>query len=171
MTANESVIFWTAGVPAPQGSKRHVGGGRLIEASKKVAPWRKAVAAAATVVMIDKFSLLWVPWSGDVSVSLDFVLPRPKSLARSRPTPPAIKRPDLDKLERAVLDALTGVVFADDSQVTVLQGSKRIAEPDEPTGAIIKVVSFGPGSAFGVPASNAGLISINQRVSARGNRV
>ena len=33
--------------PAPQGSKRHVGGGRLIEASKRVKPWRQAVAATS----------------------------------------------------------------------------------------------------------------------------
>ncbi len=38
------------GSPAAQGSKRHVGGGRLIEQSKAVAPWRKAVRAAAVPV-------------------------------------------------------------------------------------------------------------------------
>src|ERR1700676_3259288 len=31
------------GIPAPQGSKRHVGGGRMIEMSKAVGPWREAV--------------------------------------------------------------------------------------------------------------------------------
>jgi hypothetical protein len=37
------------GLPAPQGSKRHVGGGRMIEASKKVGPWREAVVRASTL--------------------------------------------------------------------------------------------------------------------------
>ena len=31
------------GVPAPQGSKRHVGHGILVESSKKLRPWRDAV--------------------------------------------------------------------------------------------------------------------------------
>ena len=34
------------GTPAPQGSKRHVGGGRMVESSKLVGPWREAVKAA-----------------------------------------------------------------------------------------------------------------------------
>ena len=33
--------------PAPQGSKRHVGGGRMIESSAKVKPWREAVRSEA----------------------------------------------------------------------------------------------------------------------------
>lgn len=35
-----------------------------------------------------------------------------------------MKRPDLDKLQRAVLDALTGVVYVDDSQVVMIEASK-----------------------------------------------
>jgi hypothetical protein len=39
--------FYAIGDPAPQGSKRHVGGGRLVESSKRVAPWRDTVLSAA----------------------------------------------------------------------------------------------------------------------------
>ena len=35
------------GTPAPQGSKRHVGRGVMVESSKKVKPWREAVKQAA----------------------------------------------------------------------------------------------------------------------------
>ena len=35
------------GLPAPQGSHKHVGGGRMVESSKKVKPWRQDVKAAA----------------------------------------------------------------------------------------------------------------------------
>jgi Holliday junction resolvase RusA-like endonuclease len=35
------------------------------------------------------------------------------------------KRPDLDKLVRAVLDALTGVCYLDDSQVTRIEAEKN----------------------------------------------
>ena len=36
------------GIPAPQGSKRHVGHGIMIENSKRVKPWRQDVKEAKT---------------------------------------------------------------------------------------------------------------------------
>lgn len=122
---------FVAGKPAPQGSKRHVGRGILIESSKTVGPWRERVAMAAH---LNARGLL----CGPVSVRLDFILPRPKSAPR-RSTPPATKRPDLDKLTRAVLDALTNVWLTDDSQVVHIEASKRIAEIDETPGVHITV--------------------------------
>ena len=41
------VEFTVLGVPAPQGSKRHVGRGVLVESSNALGPWRDAVAWAA----------------------------------------------------------------------------------------------------------------------------
>ena len=38
--------FFVLGEPAPQGSKRHVGHGILLEQSKKVKPWREAIKYA-----------------------------------------------------------------------------------------------------------------------------
>lgn len=73
-------------------------------------------------------------------VNIEFVLPRPMSTPK-RSTPPAIKKPDLDKLARAILDALTHTVIADDSQVVNLRASKRLAELDETPGANIRVIA------------------------------
>lgn len=42
-----AVQFDVLGVPAAQGSKRHVGNGRMVESSKALHPWRDSVAAAA----------------------------------------------------------------------------------------------------------------------------
>jgi len=120
------------GKPAPQGSKRHVGNGRLIESSREVGPWRERVALAAHG---HTRGLLTPP----VSVRLEFVLPRPKS-APKRSTPSATKRPDVDKLARAILDALTGVWITDDSHVTDLYAHKRLAEPDETPGVFIQAI-------------------------------
>ncbi|UCZ89050.1 RusA family crossover junction endodeoxyribonuclease [Gordonia sp. WA4-43] len=120
---------FVAGAPAPQGSKRHVGRGVLIESSKAVGPWRERIAVAAHS---HARGLL----SGPVALTLDFVMPRPKS-APKRSTPPAVKRPDIDKLARAVLDALTDVWLADDSQVVSLHATKRIAEIGEAAGVRI----------------------------------
>ncbi|OBA58655.1 hypothetical protein A5777_05945 [Gordonia sp. 852002-10350_SCH5691597] len=124
------------GVPAPQGSKSFKGrrGGKaiLIESSKAVGPWRERVALAA-------HSNAPGLSDGPVGIDLTFILPRPKSTPKRKPTPPATKRPDIDKLARAILDALTGVWFTDDSTVIDLRATKRIAEPDETTGVLITI--------------------------------
>lgn len=125
--------FFVPGKPAPQGSKRHVGRGILIESSKEVGPWRERVALQAHNVMAGRSVS-----DGAVSVVLNFVLPRPKSTPKSR-TPAASKRPDVDKLARAILDALTGVCFSDDSQVVSLCAYKRIAEIGETAGVYIRI--------------------------------
>jgi crossover junction endodeoxyribonuclease RusA len=63
-----------------------------------------------------------------------FALPRPKTAKRGASgTELAATRPDLDKLARAVLDALTGIWFADDSLIVELVCSKTVcAEGDRP---------------------------------------
>jgi Holliday junction resolvase RusA-like endonuclease len=50
---------------------------------------------------------------------------------------------DLDKLQRCVWDALTGIVYVDDSQVTVSGASKRMATPGEMGGATIHIRLLG----------------------------
>lgn len=125
----DAITLFVPGRPAPQGSKRHVGNGIMIESSKAVKPWRIEVMWAAREACP-------APINGAAAVRLDFVMPRPKS-APKRSTPPAIKRPDLDKIARAVLDAITGVIVADDSQVVDLHATKRIAEIGETPGVHI----------------------------------
>lgn len=51
------VEFFASGTPAPQGSKRHVGRGIMIESSRKVRPWRAAVVAAAVASLMVGSSL------------------------------------------------------------------------------------------------------------------
>lgn len=126
-------FVFVAGRPAPQGShayKGHRNGKPIItESSRHLGPWRDLIAWKAR----SRGGLLPV---GPVGVRLDFVMPRPKQTPKR--TPPAIKRTgDIDKLSRAALDAITGVWLEDDSLVTVLHASKRIAEPGEPSGVAI----------------------------------
>ena len=121
--------FFVPGDPAPQGSKRYLGPGKMVESSKRTAPWRADIQRAAEAAMKPRHEALWkVP----VYVQLDFYLARPKShfgtgrnaqkIKESAPNWPG--RPDIDKLARAVLDALTGLVIADDSTVVELLASK-----------------------------------------------
>lgn len=130
-----------SGRPAPQGSKNYLpnGGGR--ESSRYLPSWRADVREAFTVDTGN------VPGSaprrvfhGPTYVTLGFVLQRPKSLSRGRPTPAHLGKPDADKLARGVLDALTSAgVLQDDSQVVFLTASKRYAEPDEQPGCDVTV--------------------------------
>lgn len=65
---------------------------------------------------------------GPVEIALTFYLLRPKSVSeRKRPLP--VTKPDLDKLTRAVLDALKGKFYADDSQVCGLNVRKYYGDP------------------------------------------
>ena len=129
------------GTPAPQGSKRHVGGGRMIESSKHVAPWRQAVIHCC--VLADVYGILL---RNPVRVDITFRLQRPKGhygvsgLPKpSAPFAPAVK-PDLDKLVRSTLDGLTdAAVWRDDSQVIELAARKTYATHADRVGALIEI--------------------------------
>lgn len=137
MTAPLTVFI--PGKPAPQGSKRHVGGGVMIESSKAVKPWRQDVRQA----LLDEAGQPLTRFEGPVLVRADFVMPRPASTPK-RVTPPAVKRPDLDKLVRAVLDAVGSAgVWADDSHVVRVEASKRLAEIGETGGLHLTVEALG----------------------------
>lgn len=144
------ITFTVRGLPAPQGSKRafrnkHSGRIQQVESSKRVAPWRSDVRDAA-MAALDNEVLGGRPnpgyaLTGPVAVELAFRWPRPKGhygtgrnagvLKPAAPVWPATL-PDLDKLARAVLDALTGIVWVDDAQVVDLGLRKRYADGEGP---------------------------------------
>jgi Holliday junction resolvase RusA-like endonuclease len=129
------VGFWVAGVPVPQGSKkigRNPATGRpiLIDDNDKLAGWRELVDFTARRAARGKETI-----DGPCSVDLSFELPRPRGHYKAdgltvRPGAPtwAAVKPDLDKLERAILDSLTTAgVWSEDSRAVVLRSSKRYA--------------------------------------------
>lgn len=73
-------------------------------------------------------------------MTISFLMPRPKSLAKS--VSAHVKKPDLDKLIRSTLDGIgdAGVIWGDDSQVGILVSAKRYALSDETTGATVTIV-------------------------------
>ena len=118
------------GTPVPQGSKQaYVVGKRAVVTERGRAtlrPWRSAIAAAAAEVVDE-------PLAGPLSIRLAFTLARPKSHYRTGAHAGELReaaprwvetRPDVDKLTRAVLDALTGVAYRDDGQVSELAANK-----------------------------------------------
>ncbi|MFF4989661.1 RusA family crossover junction endodeoxyribonuclease [Streptosporangium saharense] len=140
------------GQPAPQGSKRHVGGGVMVEMSKRLKPWRKAVAEYAAVAMAARSTLL----DGQIIAEMVFTV---RSKPTGRPTwwPAGLpwsrhtwwlpaSAPDLSKLIRATEDALTGVVWRDDARVVAYRRAAKVyvGQPGEPDalpepGAVIRV--------------------------------
>jgi Holliday junction resolvase RusA-like endonuclease len=121
------IAFRVTGTAAPQGSKRHVGGGRMIESSKALGPWRERVHAKAVETMVGP------PITLPVRLSVRFTFMRPRSHYRSgrfqhlvKPNAPPVmmSQPDLSKLIRAIEDALTGVVYRDDAQIVQLYAEK-----------------------------------------------
>ena len=67
------------------------------------------------------------PLEGAVSVELHFLLLRPPSVSEKKRPYPSVM-PDIDKLARAALDAMTGIVFRDDAQVVRLDVTKAYAQ-------------------------------------------
>ena len=137
MTWTGPLVVVVLGRPAPQGSKRHVGHGVLIESSKHVKPWRVAVAAATAAAIADAARALGgAQIAADAAwrVDLVFTMQRPRAhyrtgrnagqLRDNAPTLPVVM-PDLDKLVRSTLDGIaTGDAIANDSRVVELHAVK-----------------------------------------------
>jgi len=129
------IVIDVFGEPAPQGSKRHVGRGIMVESSAKVKPWREAVTFAAAQAAIKGYRQ-----AGPVGVTIMFYLRRPPSAPKSRRYPD--RKPDLDKLIRSTLDALViGGVIEDDARVIAIRAGKVYART-RPTGALIEINSL-----------------------------
>lgn len=125
------------GEPIPQGSTRAfiTKSGRPIitHSNKNLKQWRQRIATEAQA----KRPAHW-DMDSAILINIDFLMPRPKSLPKK--VTEDIKRPDIDKLIRAVLDGLTGIYYADDSQVVHLFASKKYVDRFEAPGVTIRVV-------------------------------
>jgi Holliday junction resolvase RusA-like endonuclease len=94
----------------------------------KTRPWKYLVYAAAI-----QARGMASPIEGPVRVNLTFFMPRPKSAKKSVEYPAG--RPDRDKLERAVMDALTNSgIWKDDGQVVDGRTVKMYAGGRHPDG-------------------------------------
>lgn len=124
--------FTAYGTPRPQGSaKAFVRGNRAFITSDnaKLKPYRHtltqvALENASQMGLATPLCARGIP----VEVSILWTIAKPKSKAK-RVTEITTK-PDIDKLARAVLDALTGVGFEDDSQVVKANLSKQYGTPE-----------------------------------------
>jgi Holliday junction resolvase RusA-like endonuclease len=132
------ITFTVYGKPAPAGSKRGFYNAKLkrvliTDANKGSRPWKNIVSAAGAAHYSGP--LLDCP----LAVTMVFYQPRPggqfgtgrnagrlKSSAPQFPT----SKPDVLKLARGVEDALTGIVWRDDSRIVQETLAKRYGEPE-----------------------------------------
>jgi len=109
----------------------------VTDTNRNAKSWQQLIAGEASRRLNEHPSPTLV--AGPVVLGARFYLPRPKAYERRRGVLVHTKKPDLDKLLRAVLDALTGVVFGDDSQVVEIHAAKRYTDGEEIPHAVITV--------------------------------
>src|ERR1044072_7246091 len=136
----QRVEFTVIGHPQPAGSKRafpNKGGGvSVVDANPKAKSWQAEVSVAAIQVMIDTELPMF---EGPCGLAVVFTLARPQGhfgtgrnagvLKDSAPVHPIVK-PDSTKLLRGVEDAMTTIVWRDDSQVVEQFVLKRYGVPE-----------------------------------------
>lgn len=137
----EPISFSVSGKPAPAGSKRafvlrkggaFTGRAIVVDANPKAKDWKMDVRHEAQRVYTGE------PWDCPIAMRLVFTVERPQAhyrtgmnagrLKESAPHFPCSK-PDVDKLSRGVLDALTGILYTDDSKIVTKTVTKRYGRP------------------------------------------
>lgn len=119
----------------------------------KSKPWQEAISAAVKADLAKrrhgaKYRHAEELYTGPVSLSIQIVVQRPKShlskdgsVKPRQPSFPLVK-PDMDKVERAILDGLTGVFYEDDNQVVHKRTTKIYADAANPLGVWIEGSAF-----------------------------
>jgi crossover junction endodeoxyribonuclease RusA len=131
--------FTVLGIAQPQGSTRAFmpKGAEfpvVTHDNPRLHQWRDLVATEVSRTMQRQQLPLML---GPIALRVVFWLPRPASLPRRVVN--HLKAPDLDKLLRAIGDALNGVVYRDDAQIVELLGRKAYAPLGAPPAAVITV--------------------------------
>lgn len=118
-----TILFTVFGTPVPQGSTRAFipkGWKRAIITTDnaQLKPWRQQVSGAALALNVPPFDK-----ETPIAIVLDFYFAKPASVSKKRIRPTV--KPDLDKICRSLFDALTGILFADDSQIVDVHARKH----------------------------------------------
>lgn len=111
------ISFRVDGQPIPQGSMKVINGHIIHSQGSALAAWRSAIGLTAKMAGCK-------PTGEAVSMTLVFIMKKPKTVTRVDPT----VAPDLDKLVRGALDALTAIAYKDDSQVIEIRAMKVYGE-------------------------------------------
>jgi len=123
------VSFEVQGDPVPKARARTVrkGGKTWSFTPRKVAEWERLVKAEAEKHFAE-------PFTGPVALTIGFYMRRPKSRRKDNYVETT---PDLDNLEKAVLDGLNGVAYMDDRFVVVKSAAKLYVSGGEPRISVV----------------------------------
>ena len=143
---SDAVVIKIPGVPVAKGRPRvRMAGKRpMTYTPSKTREWENVVTRYAVAAMREERGRR--PFEGILFVEITFHMPIPASWSKKKRDEAELqlhaRRPDIDNLAKAVLDALDGVVFKDDGQIATLHLQKLYAE-DEP-GVTAYVEETGP---------------------------
>lgn len=108
-------------VPIPKGRPRFYGGHAVTP--EKTRKYEKLIRDSWTHGIVEGKSIM---------IDMEFRIPIPQSYSNKKKKElewtPHTKKPDLDNLVKAVLDALNGVAYTDDSLISDINASKSYAE-------------------------------------------
>jgi Holliday junction resolvase RusA-like endonuclease len=141
--ADDEIRFFVAGEPQPKGSTRSFYVKKLervvtTTTNKNTKQWQLRIATEAQRANESRGISFYKPDKGyGYEVEAMFLFIRPKSLPKKVRS--NTKRPDLDKLVRALLDGLADILLPDDSQVVSIKASKRYIQHGETPGAEIRL--------------------------------
>lgn len=125
------IRFTVQGKPQPQGSTRAFmpKGARfpiITSDNTKLKPWRQDIASQALIAMHESGCSMN---DGPIHVECSFFFLKPKSTKKSITY--KITKPDIDKLQRAIYDGITGICIRDDSQIVSNVNTKSFCEDNE----------------------------------------
>ena len=146
---SEKISFFVQDEPKPGGSKKpfqspKTGKLFVVDDCKGNKNWRASVRLAGIKAMAGQ-----PPFAGPIKLVIEYKLKRPtnhygsgKKAGILKPTAEYfhVKRPDVLKLTRSTEDALTGVVWLDDSQIAIEHLTKKYSD-DNIVGASITVTA------------------------------
>lgn len=155
--ATKTLIFFVPGHAKTQGSKRphfpKTRSGRIIFDERlnpvftmvdsanwkggKLDLWKKAVASEA-LVAVTQNGFGRIPKDVGVTVQFRFIFDRPKKV---REGADHISRPDIDKLERAAIDAMAGIVYERDQQICSKISDKDYLRPHDPGIGVVVAIT------------------------------
>lgn len=128
------VTFRVDGTPRPKGSFKFIRG-RSVPSSKYVLKWQETVSWAARAEW--PHSAVGAPNGFGLGMVFYVKISKP----RAEWWPFATNRGDIDKLARAICDALTGIVYEDDRQVVALDCRMRFVKSEADCGAQLRIWS------------------------------
>lgn len=123
------VSFTVPGMPVAKGRPRFVNRGKFVQTYTP-----ESTTNYENLVKLSYTQESSVKLSGELYAVMTFCFPIPKSVSKKkhqemaagiiRPT----KKPDIDNCIKAILDALNGIAFDDDSQVVCISADKLYSE-------------------------------------------